>query len=76
MSQPLFNQDEKLQFQKEFIIHFLAASEALNYQKNCDRGWEHHAPLVEDAECLAEKVWDKMVEHKLAEECDNVPLGT
>jgi len=53
--------DEKKKFIRDFVVQFCATWCANNYDRCCDRD-QHEAlenPPVEDAEELAEKLWEK-----------------
>lgn len=58
----LFGPEHELEFKRSFVIQFLAAKEAVNYQDNCNRGWKGYKFGVEDAEFLADKAWDEWKE--------------
>lgn len=62
MQKHLFRSDQAIEFKRLFVIQWLAAIEAVNYQENCHRGWKGHRPPVEDAHNMAERAWDEWKE--------------
>lgn len=59
----LFRAEDKLEFKRQFAIQWLAAREAVEYERNCARGWSRHTMPVEDARSLADKAWENWCEH-------------
>ena len=59
----LFLSGDKLEFKRQFAIQWLAAREAVEYERNCARGWGGHTMEVEDARSLADKAWEDWCEH-------------
>jgi hypothetical protein len=55
----LFRDVDEIEFKRLFVVHWLAAMEAANYQNNCSNGWKNHSIPVEDAKDLADKAWDE-----------------
>ncbi len=51
---------DKQQFVDLFKVQFLASYAALKYDENCMRGWDNASHPVEDAEVLAEQVWEEL----------------
>ncbi len=56
--------EAEVTFKRQFVIQWLAAIEAVNYQENCYRGWKDHSPPVEDAYSLADSVWTALEQTK------------
>lgn len=58
----LFSESDEQQFKQQFAIQWLAAIEAVDYQRNCQQGWKGHRPPVEDAQYLANMAWEEWKE--------------
>jgi hypothetical protein len=62
MRKYLFELSDEIDFKRSFAIQWLAAIEAVDYQRNCSRGWSGHKPPVEDAGSLADRAWQAWIE--------------
>lgn len=59
----LFTERQELEFKRNFVIQFLAAKAAKDFDHNCMHGWENAGkPPVEDAKHLADKAWTEWVD--------------
>lgn len=51
---------EREEFIQSYMGVFLASYAALNYDRNCIKGWPNREQPVEDAKCLAEEAWQQL----------------